>query len=67
MGVCVVLKTVTIILGIIIFLCSGLILTEVFLNYNSVGSWLWYFGTWGETAITILILKASLLVAIWWD
>ena len=62
-----VLKIVTIIISIIIFLSLGVLGIEVFLNYHSVGSWTWYLGTLGETAITLIILKGSLLVAIWWD
>ena len=67
MGICVVLKIVTIIISIIIFLSVGILLTEVLLNYYSVGGWMWYFGTLREDALLILILKFSLLVAIWWD
>ena len=62
-----ILKIVTIIISIIIFLSAGVLLTEVLLNYYSVGGWMWYFCTLSEDALLMLILKFSLLVAIWWD
>ena len=61
------MKVILWLIWIVVAFATGFLCLEVVLNYYSPGTWIWFFGTLGETAITILILKISLLVAILWD